>query len=212
MSRAGLRIATLALGAFCTFAGCTKKETPPPPVAVVDAGSPPSSAPVVADARDIAEKACLSCHQMEMLEQQRLTEAQWTKVVTKMQGWGANLEASDAPALVAWLSARFGPDAGAFVVVNAPASDLATAIRATDDGNYANGNAEHGKALFTDRCSGCHGPEARGHIGVNLVDRPFLYRADDFAGTIRRGRGKMPPAKIDDREVADVLAHLRSLH
>lgn len=199
------------LSALCMLANCTEKKTPP----IVDAASSSSTssaAPVVTDARDIATKACLSCHQMEMLEQQRLTEAQWTKVVTKMQGWGANLEASDAPALIAWLSASFGPDAGAWTVTNAPVSELSRAIAATDDGNYANGNGEHGKAVYTDKCSGCHGPEARGHIGVNLVDKPFLYRADDFAATIRRGRGKMPPAKVEDKDVADILAHLRSLH
>jgi cytochrome c2 len=192
------------------LAACTKK--PPPPPIVEDAGTTTTTTPAVADARDIAKKACLSCHQMEMLEQQRLTEAQWTKTVTKMQGWGANLEASDAPALIAWLSASFGPDAGAWVVHNEEVSEALRPITPAEDGNYANGNAEHGKALYTDRCSGCHAPEAQGHIGVNLVDKPFLYRADDFAWTIRRGRGKMPAAKIEDREVADILAHLRSLH
>jgi cytochrome c2 len=197
-----------AFAAVCMLAACTKK--PPPPPIVEDAGT--TTTPAVADARDIAKKACLSCHQMEMLEQQRLTEAQWTKTVTKMQGWGANLEASDAPALIAWLSASFGPDAGAWVVHNEEVSEALRPITPAEDGNYANGNAEHGKALYTDRCSGCHAPEAQGHIGVNLVDKPFLYRADDFAWTIRRGRGKMPAAKIEDREVADILAHLRSLH
>jgi mono/diheme cytochrome c family protein len=204
----GGRVKRAALfGAVCMLVACTKK---PPPVVVEDAGT--TTTPAAADARDIAKKACLSCHQMEMLEQQRLTEAQWTKEVTKMQGWGANLEPSDAPVLIAWLSASFGPDAGAWVVPNAEVSEALRSITPAEDGNYANGNAEHGKALYQDRCSGCHGPEAVGHIGVNLVDKPFLYRADDFAWTIRRGRGKMPAAKIEDREVADLLAHLRSLH
>ncbi|MFO0742576.1 MAG: c-type cytochrome [Labilithrix sp.] len=197
--------AAVAIAALCTLVGCPRKE--PPPVAESDASAVPSASEPRIDARDIADKACLSCHQMEMLEQQRLTEAQWTKVVTKMQGWGANLEPKDAPPLIAWLSASFGPDAGAWPVTGRALSPITPA----NDGKYANGKAETGKALFTDRCSGCHGPEARGHIGVNLVDRPFLYRADDFARTVRQGRGKMPAAKIEDAEVADILAHLRSL-
>jgi mono/diheme cytochrome c family protein len=200
------RVALFA--AVCMLVACTKK----PPPAVEDAGATSVSTPVTTDARDIAKKACLSCHQMEMLEQQRLTEAQWTKEVTKMQGWGANLEASDAPVLIAWLSASFGPDAGAWTVPSADIREALRPITPAEDGNYANGNAEHGKALYQDRCSGCHAPGAEGHLGVNLVDKPFLYRAEDFAGTIRRGRGKMPPATIEDRDVADILAHLRSLH
>lgn len=195
------------IGAFYIFAGCTKK--PPPAVEDADVVTAPVATSI--DARDVAKNACLSCHSMEMLEQQRLTEAQWTKVVTKMQGWGANLEPTDAPRLIAWLSASFGPDAGAWVVREDEAADLLRPLEPSDDGNYANGKADHGKALFQDRCSGCHGPEARGHIGVNLVDRPFLYRAEDFARTIRKGRGKMPPTKIEDAEVADLLAHLRAL-
>lgn len=195
--------------ALVFLAGCTKKEPPPPVLA--EAAVPVVTAPVVADARDVATKACLSCHTMQMLEQQRLTEAQWTKVVTKMVGWGANLEPSDQPALIAWLSAGFGPDAGAYPVQNGLETELTSALVPAEDGVFAGGNAEHGKALFIDRCSGCHGAEARGHIGVNLVDRPFLYRAAEFAATIRKGRGKMPPAKIEDAEVADILAHLRSL-
>ena len=163
------------------------------------------------DARDIAEKACLSCHTVQMLEQQRLTEAQWTKVVTKMVGWGANLEPKDQPELIAWLSLKYGPDAGAYDPQNASQTELTMALVPAPDGEFANGDAARGKALFIDRCSGCHGNDARGHIGVNLVDRPFLYRAPDFATTIRRGRGKMPPAKITDLEVADLLAHLRSI-
>lgn len=197
----------LAFGAL--LVSCTKKETPPPPIVAAEAAAPVE--PVVADARDIATKSCLSCHTMAMLEQQRLTEAQWTKVVTKMVGWGANLEPSDQPALIAWLAGSFGPDAGAYGEETGSEPELTSAILPTEDRVFAGGNAEHGKALFVDRCSGCHGPDARGHIGVNLVDRPFLYRADAFAATIRKGRGKMPPAKIDDADVADILAHLRAL-
>lgn len=184
---------------------CTKK-TPPPPFVELDA------APIASlDARAIAEKSCGSCHTMEMLAQQRLTDAQWTKTVTKMVSWGANLEASETPALIAWLSAEYGPDAGPYPTPELEETKAAAAEGALLDGPFAGGGAERGHALYTDRCSGCHGPEARGHIGVNLVDRPFLYRAGDVAQTIRKGRGKMPPAKIADPEVADILAYLRAL-
>ncbi|MBX3226073.1 MAG: c-type cytochrome [Labilithrix sp.] len=196
--------------ALVLAAACTKKSPPPPPPVEAEASAP---APVTIDARGVAERSCLSCHTMQMLEQQRLTEAQWKKVVTKMATWGANLEPSEEPALVAWLAASFGPDAGAYVFPLRSESAALDAVAATPDGRYAAPDAglDHARALYTDRCSGCHGPEARGHIGTNLVDRPFLYRAEELARTIRKGRGKMPPMQLADAEIAEILTYLRSL-
>jgi mono/diheme cytochrome c family protein len=146
-----------------------------------------------------------------MLQQQRLTKAQWEKTVTKMAAWGANIEEAEKPAIVAYLAAQYGPDAGPFEPKTAEATTTLALVDPIDDGEYANGNAEKGKATYTDKCSGCHGPEALGHIGVRLVDRPFLYRAKDVAELVRRGKGKMPPAVVETRDLADILAHLRTL-
>jgi cytochrome c553 len=196
--------------AFLLLASCKDPPAPPPP-AKADA-----SAPVVvastADAKKIADNACLSCHQEDMLQQQRLTKAQWEKTVTKMAGWGANLEEADKPALVAYLAEHYGPDAGPFTPPTVDAPSTLALVDPIDDGEYANGNSEKGKATYVDKCSGCHGPEGLGHIGVRLVERPFLYRAKDVADLVRRGKGKMPPAVVEARDLADILAHLRTLH
>ena len=197
-----------ALLLLVLLVACTRKEPPPSPPVEAEASA---LAPVSANASELVEKSCLSCHTEQMLEQQRLTEAQWTKVVTKMVSWGANLEPSEQPALVAYLSSKYGLDSGAYPTQMVDETELTAALVPTLDGLFAGGSAERGKPLFIDRCSGCHNADARGHIGVNLVDRPFLYRADELARTIRRGRGKMPAAKITDPEVADILAHLRTL-
>lgn len=145
-----------------------------------------------------------------MIGQQRLTQAQWQKTVTKMVGWGANVEPAEVAPLVAYLSENYGPDAGAYVAETVPAAEALAEIAPTED-PFPRGDAERGKPLYTDKCQGCHGPDARGAIGVNLVDRPFLYRAADVAKTIRKGRGKMLPLPLSDAEIADVLAHLRQL-
>lgn len=192
------------------FLATCKDPPAPPPAAKPDASV--VAAPSAADAKKIAENACLSCHQEEMLQQQRLTKAQWEKTVTKMAGWGANLEEADKPALVAYLADNYGPDAGAFVPPTIEAAPELARLDPIDDGDYANGNAEKGKATYTDKCSGCHGPEGLGHIGVRLVDRPFLYRAKDVADLVRKGKGKMPPAVVEPRDLADILAHLRTIH
>jgi mono/diheme cytochrome c family protein len=200
--------------------GCSKdRATSAPPDAAAAAVTPPATAAGDAgpallssdDGRTLVKNACLSCHSEEMLLQQRLTPAQWSKVVTKMAGWGANLEPNEAAPLAAWLAATYGPDAGPYEPTPMQAGEAAAEIAPLPDGLFAGGDAERGRPLYIDKCSGCHGADARGHIGVLLIDRPFLYRAADFADTIRRGRGKMTPIALSDPEIADILAHLRRL-
>jgi cytochrome c5 len=186
-------------------------KDPPPAPAKPDASALAPAAPTF-DAKKIVENGCLSCHQEDMLQQQRLTKAQWEKTVTKMAGWGANIEEAEKPAVVAYLAERYGPDAGPFTPEVAQATTTLALVDPIDDGEYGSGNAEKGKATYTDKCSGCHGPEGLGHIGVRLVDRPFLYRAKDVAEVVRRGKGKMPPAVVEARDLADILAHLRTIH
>jgi mono/diheme cytochrome c family protein len=164
-----------------------------------------------ADGKALVAQACRSCHTEHMLAQQRLTQAQWTKTVTKMAGWGANLDPSEAAPLVAYLSATYGPDAGPYEPETISATDAVAELEPTPDAPIPAGDAERGKALFVDKCSGCHGQDARGALGVLLVERPLLYRAADFAKAVRKGRGKMLPMALTDAELGDVLAHLRRL-
>jgi mono/diheme cytochrome c family protein len=172
------------------------------------AGAPAAST----DGKEIVRGACLSCHAEQMLAQQRLTPAQWTKTVGKMVVWGANLDPREVEPLVAYLSATSGPDAGPYVAETVSAADALAEIAPTPDDPIPAGDAERGKRLFIDKCSACHGADAHGAIGVALVDKPFLYRAADFARTIRRGRGKMTPLPLTtDAEIGDLLAHLRNL-
>jgi mono/diheme cytochrome c family protein len=191
---------------------CTKSSPPAPDAgAAPTVGMPTVGALSNAEGQALVKGACLSCHSEEMLAQQRLTPAQWTKTVQKMVNWGANLEAKDTLPLTEWLASTYGPDAGPYVPVAIDVDAAAAELAPQPDGPFANGDPEKGRALYTDRCSGCHGPDARGHIGVRLVDRPTLYRAAEFAATVRRGRGKMPPLSMADGDFADILAHLRSL-
>jgi hypothetical protein len=67
-----------------------------------------TNAPVVG-IPDAYKAACMSCHDDHMMRQQRLTRAQWEKEIDKMTGWGAEVSASDRPAIVDYLAGQFKP-------------------------------------------------------------------------------------------------------
>ncbi|MGE3841100.1 MAG: c-type cytochrome [Vicinamibacterales bacterium] len=52
------------------------------------------------------ETACRSCHGDDLVDQQRLSAAGWSREVDKMIGWGAPVAVSDKAALVAYLVGR----------------------------------------------------------------------------------------------------------
>jgi mono/diheme cytochrome c family protein len=52
--------------------------------------------------------ACRVCHDDDLSEQQRLTAAGWGREVDKMVRWGAKVTADERPALVAYLTSRWG--------------------------------------------------------------------------------------------------------
>ncbi len=55
------------------------------------------------------KKACLACHDADIIEQQRLTPTGWTRSVEKMMRWGAAVSDAEKQPLVEYLAARFGP-------------------------------------------------------------------------------------------------------
>jgi mono/diheme cytochrome c family protein len=202
-----------ATGVLCVLvlAGCPKTEkveADAGPKASTDSSTSPST---TFDAKTVIVNGCRSCHSQPMLEQQRLTEAQWLKVVTKMVTWGANVEPTEVKPLVSFLAASYGPDAGEYEAETIAAADALSELAVLPDGPIPAGDAARGKLLYIEKCSGCHGADARGATGVNLIDRPILYRAGELAMLVRKGRGKMLPLNMADGEIGDVLAHLRSL-
>jgi cytochrome c5 len=55
------------------------------------------------------KRVCLTCHEADMIQQQRLTPTGWTRSVEKMMRWGAAISDAEKPSLVEYLAARFGP-------------------------------------------------------------------------------------------------------
>lgn len=81
----------------------------PRPVLISRKEPPPAPAPEVpkADAPAGYAETCMGCHDEHMMQQQRLTRAQWDKEVTKMTNWGAPVQPEKRDALLDYLSARF---------------------------------------------------------------------------------------------------------
>ncbi len=181
-------------------------STPPAPSAhAVSAGVGATNA------ETLVALDCLPCHDQLMLEQQRLTAKQWGAVVKKMQGWGSLVTPDDFDNVVTYLSNRYPANGPEYTVPSVPISEIATRFGTSPDGVFAGGDTRRGEMLFKETCVVCHGPEAKGAIGVALVNRLILQHPAEFAATIRKGRGRMVanPA-IPDGDVAALLAYLRA--
>jgi len=76
---------------------------------------------------------------------------------------------------------------------------------------------QNGGAMFRNRCAGCHGPDARGHLGPDLTGLWASGWTDDRIFTVvRRGvpGTEMPaadPLRAPDRDIWQILAYVRSL-
>jgi mono/diheme cytochrome c family protein len=148
---------------------------------------------------------CGACHSLEYVRQQRLSTGQWTATLNKMRSWGAVLEASEVGPLAEALAARYGSggppleprldEVAAFVEPRAPPRSAAALV--------------NGRQLYSTRCLACHGRDARGATGVNLVDRQLLQEPARFSDIVRSGRGRMPPhPDLGDAQIQDLLAWL----
>jgi DMSO/TMAO reductase YedYZ molybdopterin-dependent catalytic subunit len=57
----------------------------------------------------IFKNKCLTCHEADMTEQQRLSRAGWVREVDKMIRWGTNVSPAEKDSLVEFLFKNFGP-------------------------------------------------------------------------------------------------------
>ena len=179
-----------------------------PPVRAPSAGEAAADAPALA----ILRNDCLGCHDGELWRQQRLTDAQWAKVLDKMHRWGAPTEGEDLQVLATHLASTYRLDTGPFVPERLSAEAAADLFASRPDGAIAGGDRARGRELYAERCAPCHAEDGRGGPhGLNLVGRRMLERAGEFAALVRGGAGRMPGFETTDAEAAHLLAYLRSL-
>jgi len=86
--------------------------------------------------------------------------------------------------------------------------------------NPLEGNAQaisNGKAMFRNRCAGCHGPDARGYLGPDLTGYWAAGGADDrMFDIVRRGvpgteMTGADPSRVLDKDIWQILAFVRTL-
>jgi hypothetical protein len=80
-------------------------------VARVDLNAPAVSAAAPPEAQAppaFFRETCMTCHEEDVIRQQRLTRAQWDRELNKMTGWGARIRPEDREALLEYL-ARIAP-------------------------------------------------------------------------------------------------------
>lgn len=54
-------------------------------------------------------RRCLTCHEADLITQQRLGEGGWDREITKMVRWGAQVPDAERPQILRYLTHSFGP-------------------------------------------------------------------------------------------------------
>jgi mono/diheme cytochrome c family protein len=73
--------------------------------------------------RDVVTARCVSCHQTDLIVQQRLSRAGWGRELDKMVRWGAQVDAAERESLLDYLAGRFAPVPAASHIVATAASE-----------------------------------------------------------------------------------------
>ena len=77
----------------------------PRQVTVSRTEQPPPEPGNAAAAAAWLQTACLTCHDNDIVQMQRLTSAQWDREITKMTGWGAEIKPEDRDGIMNYLKA-----------------------------------------------------------------------------------------------------------
>jgi cytochrome c5 len=91
----------------------------------------------------VVRDKCVTCHEADLIVQQRLSRTGWTREVEKMMRWGSVVTDAEKETIVNYLTAQFGPRP----LRGATAPPAASAEA---------GKAEAGKTIFEAKCLLCH--------------------------------------------------------
>lgn len=101
-----------------------------------------------------------------------------------------------------------------FLVI-ASISIAAQAPRTVQDGVFSDDQAGRGRALYVQRCAGCHGPALEGAQAPPLTGDGFTtkFRSEPLSALFIQIRYSMPPnaaanAELTSEQAADLVAHI----
>ena len=94
----------------------------------------------------IVRDKCVTCHEADLIVQQRLSRTGWTREVEKMMRWGSVVTDAEKETIVNYLTAQFGPRP-----LRGATTPQAAAANSADAGK-----AVAGKAIFEAKCLLCH--------------------------------------------------------
>lgn len=100
----------LALGCAAALLAISASAAPPEGTVTIELPGDTGPAFKPGPGIEVAQRYCITCHSSAYVAiQPRLTAAQWTAEVTKMQhAYGAPIPQDAVPALVAYLTAAYG--------------------------------------------------------------------------------------------------------
>jgi mono/diheme cytochrome c family protein len=87
-------------------------DTQPPAVQATDTQPPANTAtvaPATADGAALLHDRCTVCHNLDRVTSKKNTADQWTQVVSRMVGKGAELTSEELKVLVVYLAKTYGP-------------------------------------------------------------------------------------------------------
>jgi putative heme-binding domain-containing protein len=82
--------------------------------------------------------------------------------------------------------------------------------------DYSRADIEYGARLYSENCDRCHGPSGTGVSGVDFKSGKFRHAATDrqLTAVITSGfpEAGMPPFKLDEADLAGLVAYLRNMN
>lgn len=105
---------------------------------------------------ELVRSQCLSCHESDLIVQQRLSKTGWTRELEKMIRWGTVVKDADKEPIIEYLTRHFGPRPLRVATVPVSASADAASV-------------DRGRAVFENRCLSCH--------EIDLTEQQRLTRA-----------------------------------
>jgi mono/diheme cytochrome c family protein len=163
--------------------------------------------------RETVQRACSSCHSVQMFTARRMSREEWGTTVSNMIGKGAKISDDDFDQIVSYLAATFPPNSQANAVAQTKVARKPSMIdqAGSNDKQVIDENAATlGKAVYIAQCITCHGTHARGGAGGNDLVRSVLVLHDRYGRTIgpylAQGHPKMKPVDLTQEQVVN-LSH-----